>query len=126
MLLYWLLFAVFATGAILSTGGDPFHTKKPSGPILLAGLFIVALVGLRFRVGADWESYDFMFSYAGYADWGRVLTLGDPGYQTLNGLVQHAGMDIWMVNLVCAAIFTWGLGVPLPLLGPWLDIVRPK
>jgi hypothetical protein len=124
MLLYWLLFAVFATGAILSTSSDPFHAKKGSGPIVLAGLFIVALVGLRFRVGADWESYEFMFSYAGYADWGRVLTLGDPGYQTLNWLVQHAGMDIWVVNLVCAIIFTWGLlRLARTQPSPWLAVV---
>jgi len=124
MLLYWLLFALFATGAILSTSGDPFHAKKPSALILFAGLFIVALVGLRFRVGADWKSYEFMFSYAGYADWGRVLTLGDPGYQTLNWLVQNAGLDIWVVNLVCAIIFTWGLlrlARTQPL--PWLAVV---
>jgi hypothetical protein len=123
MLLYWLLFALFATGAILSTGGDPFRTSKPSAPILLAGLFIVALVGLRFRVGADWESYEFMFSFARYAEWGRVVAFGDPGYQTLNWLVQYADLEIWVVNLICAIIFTWGLlrlARTQPL--PWLTV----
>lgn len=124
MLLYWLLFAVFATGAVLSTSGDPFRARKPSPLILLAGLLIVALVGLRFRVGADWESYEFMFSYARYAEWGRVVTFGDPGYQTLNWLVQHADFDIWVVNFVCAIVFTWGLlrlARTQPL--PWLAVV---
>ena len=109
MLLYWLLFATFATGAVLSTGGNPFERQRPSSPILLAGLFIIVLVGLRFQVGADWKSYEFMFSYAGYADWGRVITYSDPGYQTLNWLVQRADFKIWVVNLICAIIFTWGL-----------------
>ena len=109
MLLYWLLFALFATGAFLSTGGDPFRSKRPSAPLLIAGIFIVVLVGLRFNVGADWESYEFMFSFAGYADWSRVISYGDPGYQTLNWLVQRADLKIWVVNLICAIIFTWGL-----------------
>ena len=109
MLLYWLLFATFATGAVLSTGGNPYDRSRPSWPILLAGLFIIVLVGLRFQVGADWKSYEFMFSYAGYSDWGRVITYSDPGYQTLNWLVQRADLKIWVVNLTCAIIFTWGL-----------------
>ena len=109
MLLYWLLFALFATGAILSTGGDPFRSKRPSSLILLAGIFIIILIGLRYQVGADWRSYEFMFSFAGYVDWGRVIEYGDPGYQTVNWLVQRAGFKIWLVNLICAVIFTWGL-----------------
>jgi hypothetical protein len=123
MLLYWLLFALFATGAILSTGGDPFRAQRPSPMILVAGIFVVILVGLRFQVGADWRSYEFMFSFAGYADLGRVIKHGDAGYQTLNWLVQRADYKIWVVNLVCAIIFTWGLlrlARTQPL--PWLAV----
>ena len=123
MLFYWLLFAVFATGAAVSTGGDPFRSRRPSSLILLGGIFIIVLIGLRYQVGADWRSYEFMFSYAGYADWGRVIAYGDPGYQTLNWLVQHAGLQIWAVNLICAIVFTWGLmrlARTQPL--PWLAV----
>ncbi len=109
MLLYWLLFGLFATGAIQSTGDDSFPSKRPSSLILLAAIFIIVLVGLRYQVGADWRSYEFMFSFAGYADWARVISYGDPGYQTLNWLVQRADFKIWLVNLICAVIFTWGL-----------------
>ena len=123
MLLYWLLFALFATGAMLDTGGDPFRTKRPSSLILLAGMFIIVLVGLRFQVGADWRSYEFMFSFAGYADFARVIKYGDPGYQALNWLVQRADFKIWVVNLICAIIFTWGLlrlARTQPM--PWLTV----
>jgi hypothetical protein len=124
MLLYWLLFAVFATGAALSTGGDPFRPNRPSSMIWVGAIFIIVLVGLRYQVGADWRSYEFMFSYAGYADWSRLIQRGDPAYQTLNWLVQHAGQKIWVVNTVCAVVFTWGLvrlARTQPM--PWLAIV---
>jgi len=124
MLLYWLLFAVFATGAMFSSSADTHRARQPSSLIWLAGILIIVMVGMRHEVGADWRSYEFMFSFAGYADWGLVVSYGDPGYQTLNWLVQRADLDIWVVNLICAIIFTWGLlrlAQTQPL--PWLAVV---
>ncbi len=37
------------------------------------------------------------------------MRFADPGYQLLNWVAYEAGGGIWLVNLVCAAIFTWGL-----------------
>ena len=79
-------------------------------PLLGAGIVFAALmIGLRFEVGADWPTYKLMFSYAGYADLGRVLAIGDPGYQFLNWAVRQLDVEIWLVNLICAGIFAWGL-----------------
>ena len=67
------------------------------------------MIGLRFEVGADWATYKLLFSYAGYADLGRALAIGDPGYQFVNWCVRRLGAEIWLVNLICAGIFSWGL-----------------
>ena len=67
------------------------------------------LIGVRYKVGADWSTYNFMFRYAANVSLGRVLTLGDPAYELVNWTVQQVGGAIWMVNLLCGAIFTWGL-----------------
>jgi hypothetical protein len=48
MLLYWLLFAMFATGAALSTGGDPFRSNRPTSMIMVGAVFIILLIGLRY------------------------------------------------------------------------------
>lgn len=77
--------------------------------LMLGSVLIALAIGLRYKVGADWETYRFLFSYAKYADLGRVLTIGDPGYQLLNWAVQRIGGEIWLVNLVCGAIFAFGL-----------------
>ena len=105
---YWILVAYFAGGALLS------DDARRSGPRVSTGLYIGAIiialmVGLRYEVGADWPTYKILFSYAAYADLGRMLTIGDPGYQLLSWVVRRAGVEIWLVNLVCGTIFAWGL-----------------
>jgi len=103
------MFAYFAIGTTL-TRENQSTWRNPTPILLLAGAAMVWLaIGLRYKVGADWETYRFLFSYAGYADLGRALSLGDPGYQFLNWLVQKIGGELWQVNLLCGLIFTWGL-----------------
>lgn len=106
MLVYWLLFAFFASGALLS--GRPGERQAPQ--LLIVGSVLIALaIGLRYEVGGDWQNYQFLFSFSRYADLGRLLQLGDPGYQLLNWIAQRVGDDIWLVNLVCGSVFAWGL-----------------
>ena len=122
MLVYWLLIGYFAVGAILVR---PRADRRP-GPIMLAlGSLLVALaIGLRYQVGADWETYKFLFSYVKYASLARLLTIGDPGYQLLNWAVQRFGAEIWVVNLVCGAIFAFGLfRFARAQPDPWLTVV---
>ena len=107
MLVYWLMLGYFAAGSF-------FYRPRPGTsagnfPLILGAVLIALVIGLRYKVGADWEAYKFLFSYAGYAGLNRVLNIGDPGYQLLNWAVQRGGFDIWLVNLVCGAIFSIGL-----------------
>ena len=108
MLPYWLLFGYFALGAV----NEPFRRSVTSGSnvlLTLGGLAIAVLIGLRYQVGADWETYEFMFDFARHADFGRALEIGDPGYQMLNWGIQSLGGEIWLVNMVCGVFFAWGL-----------------
>lgn len=106
---YWLLFAYFAIGAMLTREAGRTRARPAALPILFGTVLVALAIGFRYEVGGDWESYKFLFSFAGYADIDRALAIGDPGFQALNWLIQRVGFEIWAVNLVCAAIFTWGL-----------------
>lgn len=80
-----------------------------SVPLLIGAILVALAIGFRYEVGGDWETYKFLFSFAGYADLGRALEIGDPGYQFVNWLIQRTGAEIWAVNFICGTIFTWGL-----------------
>jgi len=122
MLLYWLLLGFFA-GGVLITRERPGRISAPS--ILVMGAILVCLaIGLRYNVGADWRTYKFLYSYAGYADLGRVLKFGDPGFQLLSWCLRRTGAEIWVLNLICSLLFTWGLyrfATAQP--DPWLAFV---
>jgi hypothetical protein len=108
LLPYWLLLGYFVLGSIVIR--PPVPGRRSGSALLILGSVLIALViGLRYEVGADWETYKFLFSYAGYASLGRVLEIGDAGYQLLNWAVQRVGYELWVVNLVCGAIFAFGL-----------------
>jgi len=109
LLVYWILFAFFAAGAVLTRGSSA--NGRPQAPIayLLGAILVCLAVGLRYEVGGDWITYEFWFSYARYADLGRLLEIKDPAYQFLNWAAQRLDLGFWVVNLVCATIFTWGL-----------------
>lgn len=108
MLAYWALFGFFAIGSVVDIGKPP-DLRRTRPAWLLGGLIIALMIGLRFEVGADWETYAFIFARAGYQDFWRALAIGDPGFQAVNWLVQRLGGEIFWVNLTCAALFTWGL-----------------
>ena len=105
---YWILVAFFAGGAVLSENarGDG---RRVSIAFVIGGILIALMVGLRYEVGADWPTYKILFSYAAYSDLGRMISIGDPGYQLLSWTVRRMGVEIWLVNLVCGTIFAWGL-----------------
>jgi EpsG family len=107
VLIYWALFGYFAAGALLAPSGG---AQARSRPFLALGAVVTGLlIGLRYRVGADWDTYAYWFSYAGRGGFDRLLKFGDLAYQFLNWGFAHGGLEIWAVNLVCGAIFSWGL-----------------
>ena len=108
MLVYWLLFAYFAAGALLTR--DDSKQSQISAYFLFCGLVgMILIIGLRFEVGGDWFAYKRIFSRTAFVGLDQSLTEGDPGYQLLNWLIRRMGAELWLVNLTCASIFGWGL-----------------
>ena len=115
LLIYWALFTTFAVGSILTTMSAQVGDRRAGISGLSAALFLSAfmcvalLIGVRYRVGADWNNYQFLFKSAGFRSLSGALKIGDPGYQLVNWLTYRDGYQIWVVNLVCGGIFSWGL-----------------
>jgi len=119
VLYYWLLFLVFAVGALVSppnpiaagagtVGSTP--AKMPFRVFLIVGAAgMVVLIGLRYKVGGDWYPYVYMLQATRGLSFSSALRIADPGYAAVNWLVMQTGSGIWLVNLICGAIFGWGL-----------------
>lgn len=74
-----------------------------------ACLVLALIVGLRFRVGADWPNYESMFEGVRFDHLASLPQIPDPGYSGVSILVQSIGGHLWLVDLVCAGLFAWGL-----------------
>jgi hypothetical protein len=123
MLPYWLLFLVPAFAAIAKRSSVTSH-RGSTFVWLMIGSLLTIVVGLRYQVGADWDQYEFVLRQNSSLLFSEVLQNDDPGYGLLNWWAAGAGYDIGLVNLVCAAVFSFGLIVfarQQPM--PWLALV---
>ena len=109
MLPYWILFGYFAAGALFLPKRSTLDHRRPNVFFHLGFILVTVLIGLRYEVGGDWGNYLDRFDRARVGGLARVLSEGDPGYQFVNWLIQQLGGRIWHVNLICSAIFCWGL-----------------
>ena len=108
MLVYWLLFLYFAAGAFREQP-RPAGTGSADIPFRIGCFLTAVLIGLRYHVGADWIPYEYMFADAQRETLGDLPTVADPGYYLVNKAVHAIGGELWLVNFVCGAIFSWGL-----------------
>ncbi len=121
MFVYWALFAYFAVGSLFSPREGQRRARLTL--LLLFGACVTAiLIGFRYKVGGDWDTYQFFFTWRGGGP--NAPPAEDPGYQAINWIVQRAQLNIWAVNLLCGAIFTWGLfRFCLVQADPWLSVL---
>lgn len=99
-LLFWGFFASASSG----------RPRGLLGSTLLAVLvFLTLLIGLRVDVGGDWSTYlPYLERVAGLS-FQEVLRQTEPGYALLNWLASEWGGGVFLVNGVCALIFSIGL-----------------
>ena len=120
MLIYWLLLIFFAAGALISPidrdialAGNSARISGHHTParalFLLGAVGMICLIGFRYEVGGDWLTYEMIFNGVARNGLATALRNGDPAYQAVNWLVHAVGYKIWLVNLICGAIFGWGL-----------------
>jgi hypothetical protein len=105
---YWILFSVYAAGAVQYRP----DARRPiqGGPLLLVvALFTALMVGFRYQVGGDWLNYLRIFGEISSNDLAATIRMSDPGYTVLNWLASQLDVGMWFINIICGAIFTWGL-----------------
>lgn len=106
---YWLLFGLFAIGALFCVADYRF--EKPLGFLWIGAIVLTLFIGLRFWTGVDWSTYLRTWDAAGGISLPALIQRfgGDPAFYTLLWLLRQSGLEYWSLNLVCAAVFTAGL-----------------
>lgn len=121
---YWLLFVLAAWRASVRVPVGMTATANWSDWWRLMFGLLVLMVGLRHEVGGDWLTYIEHVHRASFDTLKQAVTKGDPAYNALNWLAAQLNLGAYFVNMVCAALFAWGLVVfcrAQPL--PWLALV---
>lgn len=79
--------------------------------LALALLAPLLMIGLRYQVGGDWDVYLWIYNEIEALGFRQALGAGggDAGYSALNWLASAVGAEVWAVNLICGALFSWGL-----------------
>jgi len=106
---YWLLFSLFAAGALLAQ--PDLRPKRALGAMVLGALALILMVGLRDRVGVDWVNYLRAWEGARTRSLESFLEFrpGDPVFYGLLWTLRAIGLPYWSLNFICAVPFVWGL-----------------
>lgn len=106
---YWLLFSCFALGCFV--GGFRTGPKDPfdSFGFRLAFLLLFAMLAFRWGTGFDWGRYIALFERMDSRSFIDVIQMRDPGYALLNWAVRHLDGGFWVVTLLGAVPFVFGL-----------------
>jgi hypothetical protein len=118
MLAYIFFTALFAVIAML------FPQRRPNRVAwVFAYLVIVVFVGLRHKVGMDWNNYLLIAEKVNRGDLWESFAYAEPAYAALMWFSVKGGMGVYGANLAGTAIFCYGLfryARTTPL--PWLAL----
>jgi hypothetical protein len=106
---YWFLFAFVAAGAIIAGSFTGENVRRLGVIFAITAVIMTLMIGLRYKVGGDWQTYEFMYYRAGPLAFSDALSIGDPAYQAVNWIAYQFDGDVWLVNSICALFFVWGL-----------------
>ena len=123
MLIYWLMFSLFAAAAIFhsSAAGNPLAVgpggqapavgRGPAVAPVVVALFLIALIGLRYKVGGDWANYLQIYRVIAIQSLERAFntSVQEPAYTLINWTAAQLGAGMWLVNLLNAVPFVVGL-----------------
>lgn len=108
---YWMLFilpAYLAITKLKSTAYSETNFINSKWPFMWRFIFVllVLIIGFRHEVGGDWAAY--ILNMENPEDFSEHA---DPANQVLFWLGRESGGGIYLVNLISAAFFSWGLVV---------------
>jgi hypothetical protein len=111
---YWLLFLTPACWAVFVLRPKQWltlPTSRDQWPDLwrVMFVFLVLMIGLRHEVGGDWLTYIEHIDTLATGTYAEKFRRQDPAFAFFNELAIQTGLGVYLVNLLSAVFFTWGL-----------------
>lgn len=122
MTLYW---ALLITAVVAALFPGRLRNSQKAYVWMAFGVALALFLGLRHKTGGDWYSYEYSFWYHGALPFSALVdNIRDPGYYWTGWLLYRSGASIHALNLMCAALLSWGLiKFCRPLASGWLGVV---
>lgn len=108
MIPYWFLFGLWLTGTLLFAR-EP-HSTNSKRAFATACVLTALMIGLRYRVGGDWEPYLQIYETIYFQPLIPALQVSDPGYAFVNWVSASVDGGMWIPNLACGILFVAGVG----------------
>jgi hypothetical protein len=115
MVSYWLLFIFPAYLAIKFIKPSNYYSNKKDFSQWkiewkITFVILTLMIGLRHQVGGDWNQYlEMLDSYSDNPSSTYEFGFQDPAFVFFNWLAAKTGLGIYLVNLLSAIFFSWGL-----------------
>lgn len=113
MIVYWLLFFYPAFFALRERANFSLDASKGArnlvGVWAVFFIFLTLIIGFRDDVGGDWPNYLRHYEDVFYSSQNPLWWADDPSYRLLEYLSFQMDFGVYAVNLVCAAIFSYGI-----------------
>jgi hypothetical protein len=90
------------------SGVVPQRTGMPNTTYILVAATAL-MMGLRYQVGGDWFNYLNNYNIEQILSYSNALDQSDPAYATLVFIAGRLNAGMFMVNLVCAVIMSFGV-----------------
>ncbi len=122
MIPYFVLLGIWLIGAIQFSSNSNLVYERIL--YVAALLFTIGMVGLRYRVGGDWFTYEDMYRDIAVQPLAEALRYTEPAYAFLNWVSAKADGEIYVANLACAIVFLLGLSsLARKQPNPWLAMM---
>lgn len=122
MIPYFVLLGIWLIGTIQFSS----KTGSTQERILYGAALIltILMVGFRYRVGGDWDTYEVMYSDIAMQPLAESLKFTEPAYAFLNWISAKVDGGVYVANLACATVFLLGLSsLARKQPNPWLAMM---
>jgi hypothetical protein len=104
---YFVLLGLWLIGAVQFSGKSDRPYERIVYAVMLIGTLL--MVGLRYRVGGDWVTYEQMYGDIAMQPLAVSMQFTEPAYAFLNWISAKVDGGVYIPNLGCAIVFMLGL-----------------